>query len=66
MNIVLNGEPREVGEDGTLLSLVRSLGLDPETVVAELNGKVVPGAAFETMTLNPEDRLELLRFVGGG
>ena len=50
----------------TLGALLVSLGVQPATVVVERNGEVVPRDAFDRTVLAEGDRLEVVRFVGGG
>ena len=66
MKIIANGEAKDVPEGATLLEYIRSLGLDENAVVAELNGNIIEKASFGSALLRPDDRLELLHFVGGG
>ena len=66
MNIIINGNPTEQPESTTVLSLLEAKGLDPATVVVELNRAIVPGEHFETTALTDGDTLEILRLVGGG
>jgi sulfur carrier protein len=64
--ILLNGKPRELTPGVTLAQLLGELRLDPRWVVAELNGEPLARDRFETVTLSPGDRLELVRPVAGG
>ncbi|MBR6466584.1 MAG: sulfur carrier protein ThiS [Desulfovibrio sp.] len=66
MKIIANGEAKDVPEGATLLEYIRSLGLDENAVVAELNGNIIEKSSFGSVLLLPDDRLELLHFVGGG
>ena len=66
MKIIANGEAKDVPEGVTLLQYIRGLGLDENAVVAELNGDIIEKSAFGSVSLRPDDRLELLHFVGGG
>lgn len=50
----------------SLLALVESLGVKPQTVVAEVNGVIVPREVYAQTTLAEGDRVELVRFLGGG
>jgi len=49
-----------------LLTLLSELKLNPDTIVAELNREVIPKGKYAEVTLSEGDRLELIRFVGGG
>ena len=66
MTIVVNGESREMDEGSTVLDLVQSMGLEAERVVAERNGEILGRDGFGACALAEGDRLELVRFVGGG
>lgn len=66
MTVVVNGEPRDVAEGATLATLLVTFGLSPESVVVERNGEIVRRDEFERVRLKEGDRLEIVRFVGGG
>ena len=66
MEIVVNGEPRRVAEPSTLLDLLDTLGLDPRTVVVELNREIVRRPRLGETRLASGDAVELVHFVGGG
>ncbi len=65
MNIILNGDSHEVGNNISLDELIASLGLSPESVVTELNGEII-SCDNRACVIKENDRLEILRFVGGG
>jgi sulfur carrier protein len=66
MDILLNGEKTQLSAKATIGDLIREKGLDPATVVVELNRQIISTADIDGVTLNPDDALEILRFVGGG
>ncbi len=66
MEISVNGKTISVEESTTVLMLLASRELDPEKVVVERNGDIVPGDSFDRTELTAGDKLEVLRFVGGG
>lgn len=66
MLVTLNGKETELSESTTILELIKSKELTPETVVVELNREIVAAEVFETTVINDGDHLEVLRFVGGG
>ncbi|GAB4254781.1 MULTISPECIES: sulfur carrier protein ThiS [Deferrisoma] len=66
MTVVVNGQPRDVAEGASLDALLTSLGLFPGSVVVERNGEVVRRDEFAQVRLKEGDRLEIVRFVGGG
>jgi sulfur carrier protein len=66
MKITCNGETIEIGPDTTLVSFIRGMNLNPDTVVAECDGRIVKRDEYETLVLSEGNVLELIRFVGGG
>lgn len=66
MQVVINGEPREIADGVTITALLTTLGIDLRRVAVELNEQVVPKARHAQTSLAPNDRLEIVTFVGGG
>ena len=66
MRIQVNGEPREVEENVSLPKLVAELELKPEQIAIELNDNVVRRAQWDNTLLQPDDKVEIVHFVGGG
>ena len=65
MEILVNGADERC-RPGSVASLVADRGLPPEALVVELNGEVIRQERWSQIQLKDGDRLELLRFVGGG
>ena len=66
MKIICNGEAREINPETTLDSLIRDMDLNPDTVVAECDGRIIKRDEYDTLVLSEGNVLELIRFVGGG
>ena len=66
VSVVVNGEPRAVARDATLLELLGALALDPRSVVVEHNRRIVRRPALADVRVAPGDAIELVHFVGGG
>lgn len=66
MDIVLNGEPRQVASGQTLLALVRTLELEGQALALAVNRDVVPRQRWNEVTLQPQDRVDIVRAIGGG
>ena len=65
----VNGEPKEYSSDdfpANVTALIESLALDPQLVVAEVNGDIVKRVDFSSKALADGDVVEIVRFVGGG
>lgn len=50
----------------TLIDLLKQLDINQATVVAEVNGKIIEKQNFSQTQLSSGQRIELVRFVGGG
>lgn len=66
IEIVLNGEPRQVPAGLTVLGLLRALSIDPARVAVELNRSIVRKPDWETAQVGPGSQIEVVQFVGGG
>ena len=62
----INGEMRRFDTPHTICTLLIELALDPERVVIEHNGTIPERTAWQDICLKPGDRLEIVRFMGGG
>jgi sulfur carrier protein len=66
MNIIINGQNRDLAPDTSLKVIVDQFARKPELVIAELNGNIIDRAYWDKMALKSEDKVELVTFVGGG
>ena len=66
MDIMLNGEPRQVPEGLTAAGLVEMLGLAGRRYAMEINGELLPKSAHAEHGLAAGDRIEIVQAVGGG
>ena len=66
MKIHLNGEEQDLAVGMTLAALLESLQLPVGRVAVERNRAVVSRATYSETILEEGDRLEIVRFVGGG
>jgi thiazole synthase len=66
IEVVVNGEPRQVSSNATVTDLVNGLGLTPERLAIEYNLAILSRSKWSSTTLAQGDRLEIVHFVGGG
>ena len=66
MKITCNGETKEVTPNTTLVSFIKEMHLNPDTVVAECDGRIIKREEYDTLVFSEGNVLELIRFVGGG
>ncbi|MGE4318526.1 MAG: sulfur carrier protein ThiS [Deferribacterales bacterium] len=66
MNIILSGETVELERALTISELIAKYDMKKETVVVELNGELPDKDQYDNITTKEGDKIELIRFVGGG
>jgi sulfur carrier protein len=66
LKVWINGESRDLSDGTHLAGLIQSLGIRPETVVSEVNLKIIQATERVQTKLSEGDRVELIQFVGGG
>ena len=64
--IQVNGETRPVIAGGTVIDLLRELGLDNGRVAIERNLEILPRQKWSETQIVGGDRYEIVQFVGGG
>lgn len=64
MTVTVNGKMQE--GCANVLEQLAQMGFDPTRVAVEKNGEIVPRAQYEATPLMEGDKLEVVRFVGGG
>ena len=66
MQIILNGQNKEISAGLTVQKLVTELGLENTAIVAEHNENILQKEEWGKIILAENDRLELIKFCGGG
>jgi sulfur carrier protein len=66
LKLLINGELKEWGDGLTLEELIKQLGVRKETVVAEVNRRIIQAGQRADCKLSDGDQVELIQFVGGG
>jgi len=66
MQILLNGEAREVDDGISVEILVREVMGARRHVAVEINREIVPRSRHGVHRLRPGDRVELVTAIGGG
>lgn len=65
MNVQINGQPTQIADGSTLVSILAERKLSPEKVAVELNRRLVRADKYDT-PLKDGDEIEIVTFVGGG
>jgi sulfur carrier protein len=66
MRITLNGSPVDLEGPLTLAALLERHRLKPEAVVVEHNLRVPPKETWAVTEIREGDRVEIVKFMGGG
>ena len=66
IEIVVNGEKREVPAGIGVTALLSHLGLPVDRVAIERNLEILPRAQWVATAVQPGDRYEIVHLVGGG
>ena len=66
MQLIVNGEMREVDGVGTLGEFLATRNLNVKMVVVERNGEIVPREKYDETPLTEGDVLEIVQMMAGG
>ncbi len=66
MQVIVNGEPRQIVPGATVAALLDELKLADKPVAVEVNLALVPKQHHAQRPLADGDRLEIVTLVGGG
>ena len=66
MEIMVNGQSREVAAGTSIALLLEKMDCDPRTLAVEKNLQLVPRGEHAATTLVEGDCLEIVTLVGGG
>ncbi|MDX5333493.1 MAG: sulfur carrier protein ThiS [Gammaproteobacteria bacterium] len=66
MQILLNGEPREIPDALTAAGLIALLDLSGRRLAMEVNEEILPRSRFESHVLAAGDKVEIVHAIGGG
>jgi len=64
--IQLNGEAYEIINGINLNELLNKLKIQRNKVAIEVNGEIIEKNNYPNLTLNKDDKVEIVHFIGGG
>jgi sulfur carrier protein len=66
--MIVNGKELSIKEltIPTIEELLKKFNINNKMIAIEINGKVIPKTEWNKIQLKEEDKIELIRFVGGG
>tara|TARA_B100001029_G_scaffold71856_1_gene58610 strand:+ start:3592 stop:3801 length:210 start_codon:yes stop_codon:yes gene_type:complete len=66
IKIFLNGDTKEIKQNLTLTDLLKDLEITSKHIAIELNDEVVFKSDWNSRILVSEDKLEVVKAIGGG
>lgn len=63
---IINGVEILLTEGTTIEKYVTDKGYNMSFIAVECNGKIVKKKDYSKVVINPDDKLEIVSFVGGG
>ena len=66
MEIELNGAPHPIAGSLNVQDLVASLDLANKSLAVAINREVVPRSQWAERVLQPSDRVDIVKAIGGG
>jgi len=64
--IQLNGDTYEINHGTNLNELLNKLKIQKNKVAVEINGEIVEKRKYPIIVLNQDDKVEIVKFIGGG
>ena len=64
--IQLNGDLYEINDGTNLNELLNKLKIQKKKVAIEVNGEIVEKNKYPNLILNKGDKVEIVKFIGGG
>ena len=66
LSIVLNGEPFKLNKQVSITELFKVLDLSSKFMAVEINGEIIFRSSWDSHLINENDKVELVRAIGGG
>ncbi len=66
MEIELNGAPHPVAANQNVQELIVALDLSGKSLAVAINRQIVPRHLWSQRVLQPSDRVDIVRAIGGG
>ena len=66
MRIYINGQSETLAEGASVADVAHAQGWDASRVAIEINRRIVPRSLYAQTEVGEGDRIEIVRFIGGG
>ena len=66
IQIYINGKKKNINSNCNLIDILKEYSLINKLVAVEINQEVIPKSGYKTITINKNDKIEILELIGGG
>ncbi len=66
MTLIVNGKSLEVPKNSNADDLITQLGYQNQRIALEVNEVIIPRSNYTKFILNADDKIEIIKAVGGG
>ena len=66
MSLMVNGRAEPLPQPATLDGLVDALNLTGQRLAIEHNGQIIPRSMWSATVVTDEDKIEIVKAIGGG
>jgi len=66
VNLFVNGENVKLPDNANIKDLIEHLGCQDQRIALEVNETIIPKSTHEQFLLSDNDKIEIIKAVGGG
>ena len=66
IQIYINGKKKNINSNCNLIDILKEYSLINKLIAVEINQEVIPKSRYKTITINKNDKIEILELIGGG
>ena len=66
IQIYINGKKKNINSNCNVIDILKEYSLINKLVAVEINQEVIPKSRYKTITINKNDKIEILELIGGG
>jgi sulfur carrier protein len=66
MILIVNGKELELDNNASANDLINQLGYQDQRIALEVNEAIIPKSKYSEFSLNADDKIEIIKAVGGG
>ena len=66
IQIYINGKKKYINSYDNINNILEEYSLKNKLVAVEVNQEVIPKSNYKTITINKNDKIEILELIGGG